>query len=138
MKSLAILLFLIKITPCAQAAYKIATALAFSLPFHSPFGRNPGVKIEFKTDSFYARARNTWNPMSLHKFEIRRPASRDVVAVAVLTLALCAAMNVVIFTLIHSVLLRGLPFPTPDLLVTVFNTHPKTAVEPDRGDNRKS
>jgi hypothetical protein len=34
MKSLGILLSAIKITPCARAAYKIGTALAFSLPIY--------------------------------------------------------------------------------------------------------
>jgi hypothetical protein len=77
--------------------------------------------------------------MSLPKSEIRQPAKNsDFVAVALLTLALCVATNVAIFALINSALPRFLPFPTPDLLVTVFNTHPIAGLEPHRGDNRKS
>jgi putative ABC transport system permease protein len=76
--------------------------------------------------------------MTPPKSEIRRLVKNpDLIAVALLTLALCLAMNVAIFAVINSMLLRDLPFPTPDLLVTVFNTHPKTGVEQDRGDKPK-
>src|SRR5438128_1353471 len=52
-------------------------------------------------------------------------------AVAVLTLALCLGANLTIFAVIDSILLRNLPFPTPDQLVTMFNTYPKAGVERD-------
>jgi predicted permease len=52
-------------------------------------------------------------------------------AVAVLTLALCLGANLAIFAVVDSVLLRPLPFPESDRLVTLFNTYPKAGV--DRG-----
>jgi predicted permease len=52
-------------------------------------------------------------------------------AVAVLTFALCLGANLTIFAVIDSVLLRPLPFPEADHLVTMFNTYPKAGVERD-------
>jgi ABC-type antimicrobial peptide transport system permease subunit len=50
-------------------------------------------------------------------------------AVAALTLALCLGANLAIFAVPDSVLLRPLPFPEADRLVTLFNTYPKAGVE---------
>jgi predicted permease len=50
------------------------------------------------------------------------------IATALLILALCIAANVVIFSLVHGVLLRPLPFRDPDWLVTVFNSYPKAGI----------
>jgi predicted permease len=50
-------------------------------------------------------------------------------AAAVLTLALCLGANLTIFAVVDSVLLRPLPFPEADRLVTMFNTYPKAGVE---------
>lgn len=50
-------------------------------------------------------------------------------ATALLTLAVCLAANVVIFTVVRSVVLRPLPFPDPDRLVVVYNSYPKAGVE---------
>src|SRR5437773_447527 len=52
-------------------------------------------------------------------------------ALAMLTLGLCLGANLTIFAVIDSVLLRALPFPEPDRLVTLFNTYPKAGVERD-------
>jgi predicted permease len=52
-------------------------------------------------------------------------------ATAVGTLAVCLGANLTIFAVIDSVLLRPLPFPDADHLVTVFNTYPKAGVERD-------
>jgi predicted permease len=52
-------------------------------------------------------------------------------ATALLTLAVCLGANLTIFSAIDSILLRPLPFPAPDRLVTVFNTYPKAGVERD-------
>lgn len=49
--------------------------------------------------------------------------------VAVLTLGLCLAANVVIFTVVDTILLRPLPFPDADRLATVFNSYPGEGVE---------
>ena len=48
--------------------------------------------------------------------------------VAVLTLAVCLGANLTIFAVINSVLLRPLPFPEADRLVTMFNSYPKMNV----------
>lgn len=45
------------------------------------------------------------------------------------TLALCLGANVVIFTVVYSVLLRPLPFPHVEQLMVVFNGYPKAGVE---------
>ena len=50
-------------------------------------------------------------------------------ALAVLTLALCLGANLTIFAVVDSILLRPLPFPEADRLVTLFNTYPKAGVE---------
>ena len=66
------------------------------------------------------------------KFAFRQLAKNPgFTAVAVLTLALCLGANLAIFAVIDSVLIRKLPFPTPDQLVTMFNTYPKAGVERD-------
>ncbi|HVG19724.1 MAG TPA: ABC transporter permease, partial [Blastocatellia bacterium] len=51
--------------------------------------------------------------------------------IAVITLALCIGANLTIFAVVDSVLLRALPFPDADRLVTVFNTYPNAGVERD-------
>ncbi len=50
---------------------------------------------------------------------------------ALLTLAVCLGANLTIFAVIDSILLRPLPFPESDRLVTVFNTYPRAGVERD-------
>ena len=50
---------------------------------------------------------------------------------ALLTLGVCVGANLTIFAVIDSVLLRPLPFPNPDQLVTMFNSYPKAGVERD-------
>ncbi|HEX4496302.1 MAG TPA: ABC transporter permease, partial [Thermoanaerobaculia bacterium] len=52
-------------------------------------------------------------------------------ATALLTLALCLGANLTIFAVVDSVLLRPLPFPAGDRLVSVYNTYPKAAVPND-------
>jgi predicted permease len=49
-------------------------------------------------------------------------------ATALLTLAVCLGANLTIFAVVDSILLRPLPFPSSDRLVTVFNTYPKAGV----------
>ncbi len=50
---------------------------------------------------------------------------------ALLTLGVCLGANLTIFAVINSVLLRPLPFPNSDRLVTIFNTYPKAGVDRD-------
>ena len=52
-------------------------------------------------------------------------------ATALVTLAVCLGANLTIFAVVDSILLRPLPFPEADRLVTVFNTYPKAGVDRD-------
>src|SRR5215469_8344831 len=55
-------------------------------------------------------------------------------AAALATLALCIGANTAIFTVLDGVLLRSLPFPEPDRLVTMYNLYPGVGVT-DHGSN---
>jgi len=48
---------------------------------------------------------------------------------AIATLALCLGANLAIFAVVDAILVRSLPFPEPDRLVTVFNSYPTAGVE---------
>jgi hypothetical protein len=50
---------------------------------------------------------------------------------ALATIAICLGANLAIFAVINSILLRPLPFPQSERLVTIFNTYPKAGVEND-------
>ncbi|WP_415907237.1 ABC transporter permease [Oleiharenicola sp. Vm1] len=50
---------------------------------------------------------------------------------AVLTLGICLGANIAIFAVVDAVLLRPLPFPNADRLVTMFNSYPKAGVDRD-------
>jgi predicted permease len=52
-------------------------------------------------------------------------------AITLTTLAVCIGANLTIFAVVDSVLLRALPFPDADQLVTVYNSYPKAGI--DRG-----
>ncbi len=52
-------------------------------------------------------------------------------ATVLLTLAVTMGANLTIFAVIDAVLLRPLPFPEADRLVTMYNTYPKAGVERD-------
>jgi hypothetical protein len=45
-------------------------------------------------------------------------------AVAMLTLAICIAANIVIFAVTDAILIRPLPFPESDRLVIAFHNYP--------------
>jgi predicted permease len=51
---------------------------------------------------------------------------------ALATAALCIAAVVTIFAVVDGVLLRPLPFPEPDRLVTIFNTYPAAGILSDQ------
>jgi len=56
------------------------------------------------------------------KFTLRRLIrSPGFAAVALITLGLCIGANLTIFAVIDAVMLRPLPFPAADQLVTIFN-----------------
>ncbi|MBI2510856.1 MAG: ABC transporter permease [Opitutae bacterium] len=54
---------------------------------------------------------------------------RGFTATVVLTLALCIGANVAIFAVVDAVLVRALPFPEPERLVTAVNAYPGAGVE---------
>ena len=58
---------------------------------------------------------------------------RAFTAAALLTLALAIGANTAIFTVLENVVLRGLPFPHAERLVTMYNLYPGVGV--DRGSN---
>src|SRR5256885_9074108 len=59
--------------------------------------------------------------------QLRKAPAFTITAVA--TVAICLGANLAIFAVINSVLLRPLPFPQSDRLVTIFNTYPNAGVE---------
>ena len=59
---------------------------------------------------------------------------RAFTAAALLTLALSIGANTAIFTVLENVVLRGLPFPQAERLVTMYNIYPGIGVS-DRGAN---
>jgi predicted permease len=61
--------------------------------------------------------------------QLRKAPAFTVTALA--TVAICLGANLAIFAVIDSVLLRPLPFPKADQLVSIFNTYPKAGVEND-------
>jgi predicted permease len=64
------------------------------------------------------------------KFAVRLlTKDRGFTLTTVATLALCLAANAAIFAIVNSVLLRPLPFPNPDHIVTIFNAYPGAGVE---------
>jgi len=54
----------------------------------------------------------------------RLAKERGFVGATIATLALCLAANAAIFAVVNAVILRQLPYPEPDRLVTVFNMYP--------------
>jgi predicted permease len=52
-------------------------------------------------------------------------------ATALATIAICLGANLAIFGIINSILLKPLPFPNADRLVTIYNTYPNAGVQND-------
>ena len=66
------------------------------------------------------------------RFALRQLRNGPAFAATVLaTVAICLGANLAIFAVINSILLRPLPFPESERLVTIFNTYPKAGVERD-------
>src|SRR5438477_6237528 len=66
------------------------------------------------------------------RFALRQLCKAPVfTARALATITICLGSNLAIFAVINSILLRPLPFPQSDRLVTIFNTYPKAGVEND-------
>jgi predicted permease len=71
------------------------------------------------------------------RFTLRRLSREKGFAVtAVLTLSVCLGANATIFSVVNAVVLRPLPVPDPDQLVTMWNAYPGAGVGGDvRGNN---
>jgi predicted permease len=61
--------------------------------------------------------------------QLRKAPAFSLTALA--TVAICLGANLAIFAVINSILLRPLPFPDADRLVSIYNTYPKAGVEND-------
>src|SRR5436309_10800288 len=61
--------------------------------------------------------------------QLRKAPAFTITALA--TIAICLGANLAIFAVIDSILLRPLPFPNANRLVTIYNTYPKAGVEND-------
>ena len=61
---------------------------------------------------------------------VRRLArERGFTATVLLTLALCIGANVAIFAVVDAILVRSLPFPHAEQLLTTINSYPKAGVD---------
>src|SRR5919109_5154435 len=70
--------------------------------------------------------------MSNFRYNARALIKNPVFTVTALaTVAICLGANLAIFAVINSILLRPLPFPNADRLVTIYNTYPNAGVEND-------
>src|SRR5688500_15982763 len=64
------------------------------------------------------------------RFALRQLArERAFSAVVLLTLAVCIAANVAIFSVVSGVVLRPLPYPAADRIVTIYNSYPGAGAE---------
>jgi predicted permease len=61
--------------------------------------------------------------------QLRKAPGFTITALA--TIAICLGANLAIFGIINSILLRPLPFPNADQLVTIYNTYPNAGVQND-------
>jgi predicted permease len=60
------------------------------------------------------------------KYSVRRLLrDSEFTTVALLTLALCIGANTAIFSLVYALILKPLPFPTPNRIVQIYNQFPK-------------
>ena len=95
------------------------------------FGDRPGIERECRdVDRPMVRRRRCVELLASVAGDIRR-AGRDLkrrpafALTACLTLAVCIALNTAVFSVFHSVVLKPLPYPHADRLVTLFNSYPK-------------
>jgi predicted permease len=68
-------------------------------------------------------------PLTLRQTLRRLARERGFTSTVLVTLALCIGANVAIFAAVDAILVRSLPFPEPERLVSVFNAYPGAGVE---------
>lgn len=72
---------------------------------------------------------SAWRALRHAARSVRR--SPGVAATAILTLAVCLGATLAVFAIVDGVLVKPLPFPDPERLVTMFNTYPRAGVARD-------
>ena len=77
----------------------------------------------------YERNDKSMNDLRYGFRQLRKAPAFTITAVA--TVAICLGANLAIFAVIDSVLLKPLPFPHSDRLVSIYNTYPNAGVEND-------
>lgn len=88
------------------------------------FGNFQSVREECRDVRGASFGEATWRDIGFGLRMLRK--NPGFTAVAVLTLTLCIGANLTIFAVVDAILLRPLPFPQPERLVTMFDTYPKT------------
>jgi predicted permease len=96
------------------------------------FGRIDGVTVDCRQSRGLRLADGLRQHVRHACRRLRR--SPGFTATALATLAICLGAHLTIFAVVDSVLLRPLPFPRPDRLVTIYNTYPRAGV-PDDGSS---
>jgi predicted permease len=136
------------VTRRRRDAAQLAADLEFHLDAHADdlvrAGVLPGEAKRRARAAFGSQVSVTESWRDVARVPILEPAWRDlrqaarglrrspgVAATAVFTLALCLGAALAVFAIVDAVLLKPLPFPAPDRLVTLFNTYPRAGVTRD-------
>ena len=77
----------------------------------------------------YRRVHSLISLADLRQTYRRLARERGFTVTVLLTLALCIGANVAIYAAVDAILVRALPFPEPDRLVTAINAYPGAGVE---------
>ncbi len=91
------------------------------------FGRTESIQETCRDQRGVSGLENLLQDLRFGARQLRR--NPGFTAVAVLTLAICLGANLAIFAVVDAVLVRPLPFPAPDRLVTLFNIYPRAGIE---------
>jgi predicted permease len=93
------------------------------------FGSRVSVTESHRDLARVAVVESAWRALRHAARNLRR--SPGVVATAVLTMAVCLGATLAVFAMVDAVLVKPLPFPDPERLVTMFNTYPRAGVARD-------
>lgn len=93
---------------------------------HLAHGLLPGDPPTRRTPSI-PRANPLVNVLTITLRRLSRSPGFTTVAIG--TVGLCLAANLVVFAVVDAVLLRPLPFPEPERLVTLYNSYPRIGRE---------